>query len=101
MPVKPKGCVRAQVKIVGATLTPTGDGKVAFKFVSNFDPKLKAVPYWLLNWFSRKFSKSLFKRIEKKAKNLEGTEHERRRTDPEKRVFYDYIQETLHEFVPE
>jgi hypothetical protein len=50
-----KGHVRAHVEVVGATLKPLPDGKVDFKFVLNFDPKLKTVPYKLLNWVSRKF----------------------------------------------
>jgi hypothetical protein len=93
-----KGHTRAHVEIVGAALRPKPNGEVEFKFVSNFDPKIKAMPYKLLNWFSRKFSKTLFKKVEKKARNLKGTEFERRMQDPAKRDFYDFIQETLKEF---
>ena len=57
-----KGCIRAISPISGATFTPVGENKVFFRFVSNFDPKMK-VPYSILNWFSRKFAKGLFKKF--------------------------------------
>jgi len=76
LPPPGKGVVRPDVNVVMLMVEPLPEGKVRFRVISNFDPKLKAVPYWLLNWFSRKFAKTLFKRVEKKAKNLIGTIYE-------------------------
>ena len=97
LPGVTKGAVRPDCSIVMFIIQPLQDGRVFFRLVSNFDPKLKAIPYWLLNWFNRKFAKVLFKRIAKKARSLVGTAYEERWNDPEKKVFYDYIDETLLE----
>jgi hypothetical protein len=62
--VKPRrGNVQATVEVCGAAMRPLPDNKIDFKFLSNFDPKVKAIPYNALNWFSRKFAKGLFKKI--------------------------------------
>lgn len=63
IPDPKKNVVRSEVRIVGATVTPLEDGKTFFRFVSNFEPKIKAIPNSLANWFSRKFSKWLFKKV--------------------------------------
>ena len=96
IPERQKGCVRGISPITGATFTPMPEGKVFFRFVTNFDPKMK-VPYKILNWFSRKFAKGMFKMIEKKANKMAGSEHERRQNsaDPLARQFYDRINEAI------
>jgi hypothetical protein len=84
--------------VCGAALRPLPDNRIDFKFLSNFDPKVRAVPYNLLNWFSRKFAKGLFKKVQKKAWKLDGTEYIERRTWPEKRGFYEFVTEALANF---
>lgn len=90
---------RAAVNMMGCIVRPLSYEKIHATIISNFDPMIKLVPYKVLNYFSRKLAKGMFKKIVKKAKNFEGSEYQKRINMPENREFYEYLERTQKEYL--
>lgn len=98
LPNKNRRSVRAQLNVMACQIIPLGPQKIHLKFINNMDPKVKYLPYRMLNLFSRKFAKRLFKMIYKKASNFSGSKHEEYTKLPENLPFYDHIAKSLEEY---
>jgi hypothetical protein len=98
LPTKDRRLVRAQLNVMACMIKPLGPNKIHLKFINNMDPKVKFLPYRMLNLFSRKFAKRLFKMISKKASNFSGSKHEEYTKLPQNVPFYDHIAKTLDEY---
>ena len=96
IPVPQTGRVRAQVNFFGGVIRPLTRTRTHFQLISNFDPVLRRLPYGVLNWFSRKFAKKIFKMVAKQAAHFPNSEHERRAAaNP---PFYAYVRNSLEDF---
>lgn len=89
---------RAVVNFLGCFLKPITRNRCQAKFISNFDPVLKMIPYRILNYFSRKLAKGMMKRAKKHASKFEGSPWQENMNKPENRDFYDHISVVLEEF---
>jgi len=85
---------RAEVTMFGCLIRPIGKDSISVKVISNFDPKIKFLPYKLLNFFMRKLAKTIFNKITEKAANLDPGKFQ----NPLNRDFYNHINESLKEF---
>lgn len=98
LPTKNRRAVRAQLNVMACQIIPLGPNKIRLKFINNIDPKVKFLPYRMLNLLSRKFAKRLFKMISKKANNFSGSQHEEYTKLPENLPFYDHIAKSLEDY---
>jgi hypothetical protein len=90
---------RAEVTALACILTPINNTRVNIKLLTNFDPNMYYVPYKILNFFSRKLAKGIFKKVAKLAVNFKGSEYEKRITCEENREFYEYIERSEKEYL--
>ena len=90
---------KAQVSALACILTPIDKNKVHIKMLTNFDPNMYYVPYKILNFFSRKLAKGIFKKVAKLAKNFKGSVYEQRIKAPENRDFYQFIENSEKEYL--
>jgi hypothetical protein len=95
----PNGVKRSVVNIMGCIVRPITYEKIHVTMISNFDPLIKIVPYKILNYFSRKLAKGIFKKIIKKAKNFEGSEYQKRINLPENKDFYSHLEKSQKEYL--
>ena len=89
---------RARVYMMGCIVKPLSYEKIQVTMICNFDPVIKMIPYKILNYFSRKFAKGIFKKISEKAKNFEGSEYQKQVDKPENREFYDFLKKSQKEY---
>ena len=90
---------RAVVHMMGCIVRPISYEKIHATIITNFDPMIKLVPYKIMNYFSRKLAKGMFKKIIKKAKNFEGSEYQKRMNMPENREFYEFLEKSQKEYL--
>ena len=90
---------RAVVNMMGCIVRPLSYEKIHATMICNFDPVIKLVPYRILNYFSRKLAKGIFKKVVKKAKNFEGSEYQKRMQMPENKEFYDFLGKSQKEYL--
>ena len=90
---------KAVLYIFGAIIRPISFEKIHVTLITNFDPVIKALPYKILNYFSKKLTKGVFTKAALLAKNLQGTVYQERMESPENKEFYDYLRETQQEYL--
>lgn len=89
---------RAKVNYCGFILKPISRTKTYLKLLTNFDPCIPIIPYSILNWFTRKYSKGFFEKIANNAKNFEGSKWQTRMESPENYYFYRHMGNSLEEY---
>ncbi|CAG9326512.1 unnamed protein product [Blepharisma stoltei] len=95
----PRGkAIRAKVTFLGCMIKPIDRCRTYVKFISNFDPSIKFLPYSILNYFTKKLAKIGFRLIIKHAKNFEGSEWQKRLDAPENRELYGHIERVLENY---
>lgn len=90
---------KAQVNIMGFIVKPLSEQEIHVTFLMNFDPILKSFTYKILNYFSRKISRAIFSKLGKLCKNFKGSLFETQLKAPENQEFYDYLNESLEEYL--
>ena len=90
---------KAIVNMMGFIVKPLSASEIHVTFLSNFDPVVKSFSYKILNYYSKKISKTIFSKLAKLAKNFEGSLYESQLKAPENREFYDYLHESLEEYL--
>lgn len=90
---------RAVVNFLGCIVKPLSYEKIHVTMITNFDPMIKIVPYKVLNYFSRKMARGMFKKVLKKAKNFEGSEYQKRMSLPENKDFYEFLEKSQKEYL--
>lgn len=90
---------RAIVHIMGTIIRPLSLNKIHVTIITNFDPVVKSISYKILNYFSKKLAKGIFKKMAKLAQNFEGSIYEERMSNPENKEFYDYIHQSHLEYL--
>lgn len=90
---------RAQVNIIACILRPITETQVSIQMLTNFDPNMYYVPYKILNFFTRKLAKGMFKKIAKLAINFTGSEYEKRINSEESREFYEHLARSEAEYL--
>lgn len=86
---------RIHLKAMGCLLTPLSPVRTHVRLVTNVDPKLRVIPYKLLNFFLRKFAKGLFSKLSQLAANYENSEFQYRRNEESHKAFYEHINKSL------
>lgn len=82
---------RSQINDIAFVIRPITLNKIHITLLMNYDPKTKYIPYKIINFFSRKLAKGIFKKISKLAVNFVGSEYEDRMRAEESREFYEYL----------
>ena len=90
---------RAVVSIMGYIVKPISANEINVTFLCNFDPVLKSFPYKILNYFAKKFSKAIFKKLARLAQGFEGSRFEELSKAPENREFFDYLSQSLEDYM--
>jgi hypothetical protein len=90
---------KAIVNIMGYIVKPLTANEIHVTFICNFDPVLKAFTYKILNYFAKKFSRGIFRKLAKLAQNFEGSRYEELLKAPENREFFDYLNQSLEEYL--
>ena len=90
---------RAVVSIMGYIVKPVNAEEIKVTFLCNFDPVLKSFTYKILNYFAKKFSKAIFKKLAKLAQGFEGSRFEELSKAPENREFFDYLSQSLEDYL--
>jgi len=83
-PSLPERHVRMDCKFGGTLLKPISTTRTHVTMLSNVDPKLGLVPYWILNFVTHQLSYQFFQMLRKNSMKMEGTEYEKRIQDQPK-----------------
>jgi len=94
---KPKD-VNIEIKMGGFELKPLGPNKIKFVGVANINPNFTWLPDSILNFIVRKGSGLVFNFIIKHAKNFKGSAWEKETQKPEKKEFYDWLNQEVNEY---
>lgn len=98
-PEEPNGQTMAKVNFFGCLIAPISENSIHVKVISNFDPCVAYLPYFLLNWVVRKFAGMFFKKITQKTKDFENSKYPERMLLEENLEFYMHLQEALDEYL--
>jgi hypothetical protein len=87
--------VNAKCLYGGFHVIPVTEDKTFVKFVFNFDPQFQLLPASFFNYIVQQTMIPLLGLLTKKAKNIEGTEYEKRINSQEKSLIYAEIRKRL------
>ena len=90
---------RAQVNMLVCILRPINESRVSIQMLTNFDPNMYYLPYSILNFFTRKLAKGMFKKVAKLAANFKGSVYEQRINSEASRDFYEHIARSEEEYL--
>lgn len=90
---------RAQVNILACILRPINETRISIQMLTNFDPNMYYLPYSILNFFTRKLAKGMFKKVAKLAANFKGSVYEQRINSEESREFYEHLARSEEEYL--
>lgn len=95
----PSNMTMAKVNFFGCLIHPLSESSIHVKFISNFDPNLRFLPYSLLNWAVRKISSLMFSKLVEKTKNFNQSEYPERMKLEENIEFYKHLEESFQEYL--
>ena len=91
VPKLDKGKVPLDIKYFGFEIKPTSSNGVSLRSVMNFNPHIKYVPQWLINFANKHFAKMMFEKMMKYSRSFKGTKFEKRVDAKSNQDFYDWI----------
>ena len=89
--------VNAKCLYGGFHVIPVTEDKTFIKFAFNFDPQFQLLPASFFNFLIKQTMIPLLGLLTKKAKNIEGTEYEKRINSAEKGPIYEEIRKRFDE----
>jgi len=97
LPTAPADVVRIDVHYGGFMFCPITEQKTRVTFCGNVDPKISFIPAWAMNWIGSKIATIFLRMLERFARRIKGSEHERRfQTD---RKFYDWLEDLVQSYI--
>eukprot|EP01118_Nematostelium_gracile_P016977 TRINITY_DN712_c0_g1_i2.p1 TRINITY_DN712_c0_g1~~TRINITY_DN712_c0_g1_i2.p1 ORF type:complete len:215 (+),score=43.38 TRINITY_DN712_c0_g1_i2:250-894(+) len=91
IPDIPRSFARVECKFGGMLVKPISPTSSKVIMLSNSDPKVPVIPYWLFNLVTKKLAHHMFETLRHKSSKIEGTIYEERiRSQPE--VYSDAIE---------
>lgn len=95
LPPKKPSNVEVIIHMTGMIVQPIEEKKTRLVVIAHSDPQLAIVPYWLVNCVTRQFAYKIFERMEKLAKNVPGSEYEKRIN--ENTALYGFVRERVQQ----
>jgi len=90
--------VNIELSMGGFEIQPLGPGRIKFTGVANGNPNFAWLPDSVLNFVIRKGSGLMFNWMVKHAKTYKGSAWEKETQKPEKKEFYDWINNEVSEY---
>lgn len=90
--------VRVDCNITGILLQPISPTKTKLIGISNLDPKLAIVPYWLINLVTKQIVYFLFQEFEKKSIQVSTSEEFQKRIREKPEIYQD-LKQRLEKYV--
>lgn len=92
------GLVKLKLYYYAHEIIPLSPTEIKMRSVFLIDPQMDNIPDKIVNWGAKQFTHFMYGKLMSHAKNLKGTEYEKRIREGESQEFYDWAKSKLTDF---